>query len=333
MNREGRIGEAQATEDLIVDTSPAMQDVWRRIRRVSRTRSTVLITGESGTGKELVARTIHAQSARCRSRFVAVNCAAIPESLAEAELLGAERGSFTGAVRTRPGWFEQADRGTLFLDEIGDMPLSLQAKLLRVLQEREVQRLGGDRTIPVDVRVIAATNRDLLSAIQDGTFRDDLYYRLAVITIRIPPLREWTNLDKLVQHFVVRHATQAGVPTPRVSGAARERLRSHHWPGNVRQLSNVVEYAVVMCDGIIEPNDIDDALDAWPTANHHATDSHASEPSKYDGQTLEEVERNTIRAALVRTGGNQAEAARRLGIGRNTITRKMQRYGIAKVLT
>ncbi|HEU0079189.1 MAG TPA: sigma 54-interacting transcriptional regulator, partial [Longimicrobiaceae bacterium] len=232
-----------------------MQEVARRISLFSATTSTILITGETGTGKEVVARTIHAESARACGPFVAVNCAAIPGALLEAELFGYERGAFTGAVARHPGRFEQASGGTLFLDEVGDMSLVLQAKLLRVLQEREVEHLGGSRPIPIDIRVLAATNRDLHHAIATHAFREDLYYRVAGVTIHLPPLRERAGLDRLAEHFLQCCTREAGLPTPTISQTAQDWLRSHSWPGNIRQLRSVIECAAVMCGGeSIEPH-------------------------------------------------------------------------------
>jgi DNA-binding NtrC family response regulator len=250
-NRELRqaLDKKYRPEELIIGSSPAMQDVTRVVERVARTRSTVLIRGESGTGKELVARAIHYQSPRMNAPFVKVNCAAIPSGLLESEFFGHMRGSFTGAIANHIGKFERADKGSIFLDEIGEIPIDLQTKLLRVLQESEFERVGGTKTIAVDVRVIAATNRDLEAAIRDGKFREDLYYRLNVVEIRVPPLAERQgDVDLLIDHFLAIFNAEMGV-TRTLDETARRALLAYRWPGNIRELENCMEHAVVIAEG------------------------------------------------------------------------------------
>ena len=233
----------------IVGTSPALQPVLARVAKVARTDSTVLITGETGTGKELVARAIHRRSARASRAFVSVNCAAVPRELIASELFGHEKGAFTGATQRRLGRFELAHGGTIFLDEVGELPMETQVALLRVLQEREFERVGGSASVRVDVRVVAATNRDLQAAIEAGTFRSDLFYRLNVFPIAVPALRERTDdIPLLVEYFIDRYARKAGKTIRRVNKRTLDRLRSYPWPGNVRELQNVIERSVIVCD-------------------------------------------------------------------------------------
>src|SRR5437899_6382673 len=244
----------------VVARSPKMQEVLATVERVAPTNSTVLLGGESGVGKDLIARALHEKSRRATGPFVKINSTAIPENLLESELFGFEKGAFTGATASKPGKFELADKGTLFLDEIGDVPPAIQVKLLRVLQEREFERLGGTRTIKVDVRLIAATNRDLRAALEDGTFREDLYYRLNVVPIDIPPLREHKqDIPDLVDHFLGRFARDnaAGKPIEKITPAALKLLMEYHWPGNVRQLENIVERSVALSAGpVLDVDDI-----------------------------------------------------------------------------
>ena len=236
--------------DNIVGHSPAMQEIFATVERVAPTRATVLLAGESGVGKDLIARAIHYHSPRRDRPFVKINCTAIPENLMESELFGYEKGAFTGANTTKPGKFEQADTGTAFLDEIGDVPASIQVKLLRVLQEREFERLGSNKTRHIDVRIVAATNQDLRAALEQGTFREDLYYRLNVVPINIPPLRERReDIPFLAEHFVAKLARASGSRVESISEAAIERLMGYHWPGNVRELENVIERSIVLCPG------------------------------------------------------------------------------------
>jgi len=292
----------------------------RLAEQAAASDATVLVHGESGTGKELVARYIHARSARHDKPFVALHCAALPESIIESELFGHEPGAFTGATRRKPGRFETADTGTLFLDEIGELPPSVQVKLLRVLQEGEVQRLGSNSTIRVDVRIVAATHRDLAQLVRDGKFREDLFYRLHVIPVMLPPLRERReDIELLAQHFVTHFAMSNGRTPPALSPAVRRGLESWHWPGNVRELQNVIERAVVLdADGIIDLDDLPGQL--GPASGAPPTLTVAV------GTPLADVERRLILATLEHTGGDKALAASLLGVGRRTIYRKLEEF-------
>ncbi len=306
----------------LVGQSPAMLEVYKLMARVARSNATVLVEGESGTGKEVVARAIHLNGPKAAGPFVAVNCAAIPENLLESELFGHEKGAFTGAVARKVGRFEQAAGGTVFLDEIVDMSLSLQAKILRATQEREIERLGGAGTIPVDVRLIAATNRDLNEAIKQGRFREDLYYRLAVVTIRLPKLAQrGDDLVLLTAYFVRQFAERYGKRIAAISDRALDLLRGHTWVGNVRELRNVIERAVIV------------ATDTTLRAEHLPDELRGEEaalPDRPSGAhlTLAEVEARHIARVLTRTGGQIGAAAEVLGIHRNTLTRKMKEYGL-----
>jgi DNA-binding NtrC family response regulator len=302
----------------IVGSSPAMRRVYEQVGRIAESDITVFISGESGTGKELVARAIHSGSRRSAGPWVDVNCAAIPEGLQESELFGHERGAFTGAVSSHPGRFEQAQGGTIFLDEVGEMSPSAQARLLRVLQERSLQRVGGTRRVELDVRVISASNRDLTQLTGAGTFRQDLYYRLVVFPIHLAPLRDRReDIPLLVSHFLDKHARDAGRVVDRVDEAAMERLCAFDWPGNVRELENVVHRALLVSSGpALGVADLPPELHSRPPRPAAAADS------------LEEVERRAIRDALASCGGNLSEAARRLGIGRSTLYRKLDLYGL-----
>jgi transcriptional regulator with GAF, ATPase, and Fis domain len=273
--------------------------------RVAPTRATVLLAGESGVGKDLIARAIHFHSPRRDRPFVKINCTAIPENLMESELFGFEKGAFTGANVSKPGRFETADTGTAFLDEIGDVPGSIQVKLLRVLQEREFERLGSNKTRQIDVRILAATNRDLRAALEEGTFREDLYYRLNVVPLNIPPLRERKeDIPFLAEHFVRKLAVETGSTADSISEGAIKRLIEYPWPGNVRELENVIERSLVLAAGKrLEAADI--RLEANPRARESATDSFLP-----DGMTLDEHERAIIREALRRADGNKSQAAR-----------------------
>jgi two-component system, NtrC family, response regulator AtoC len=316
--------EHHATEaaDNIVGESPRMLDAFKTIARVARSNATVLIRGESGTGKELVARTVHERSARARGAFVAVNCAAIPEALLESELFGHEKGSFTGAIARRLGRFERASGGTVFLDEIGDMSLPLQAKILRVLQEREIERVGGSAPIPVDVRLIAATHRDLEQDVRAGRFREDLYYRLAVVTVQLPTLRErGDDLRLLAEHYVARCAREYGRGVRVISREAMAILRGYHWPGNVRQLRNVLESAVLLADG--------DVLLPAHLPRETMTMTQANPLDQFALVTLSELERRHIQRVLNESAGQMNVAAEILGIHRNTLRRKLAEYGIS----
>ncbi|MBL8717617.1 MAG: sigma-54-dependent Fis family transcriptional regulator [Myxococcales bacterium] len=307
----------------MVGDSRAMREVADLVRRVARTDSTVLVTGESGTGKELVARALHETSGR-PGRFVAVNCAAMPEHLLESELFGHVRGAFTDARSAREGLFVEAQRGTLFLDEIGELPLAIQPKLLRVLQERTVRPVGGSGEVPVDVRIVAATNRDLEDEIEAKRFRSDLYFRIQVVELPLPPLRMRGNdVLALATHFLRAHATRADKGVPTLSAEAAARLLAHPWPGNVRELQNVIERAVALCRGAeIGPDDLPERLRAAPTIG--TTESFVPTVSEAL-PTLEEVERRYVDHVLATYGGNKAVAARVLGIGRKTLYRKLER--------
>ncbi|MGB9072859.1 MAG: sigma-54 dependent transcriptional regulator [Terriglobales bacterium] len=307
----------------IVARSPAMQEVLAKVERVAATNATVLLGGESGVGKDLIARAIHEKSRRRSGPFIKINSTAIPENLLESELFGYEKGAFTGAVASKPGKFELADKGTLFLDEIGDVPPATQVKLLRVLQEREFERLGGTRTLKVDVRLLAATNRDLRAALEQGTFREDLYYRLNVVPIDIPPLRDHKeDIPDLVILFLARFSKDSGRELAAVSPAAMQILLDHHWPGNVRELQNVVERACAMADGNrIDGSDIH--LDRPRTRP-----SEAPERFLPEGMTLDQWEDEMIREALKRAGGNKSQAARLLGLSRNALRYRLSKIGI-----
>ena len=307
---------------VIIGQSPALLEGFRTVARVANSTATVLLRGESGTGKELLAHLIHENSSRARRSFVAVNCAAIPENLLESELFGHEKGAFTGALGRRIGRIERASGGTLFLDEIGDMSLALQSKLLRVLQEREIERVGGDGPISVDVRVIAATNRDLEGDVARGRFREDLYYRLAVVQVKLPPLRaRGEDIRLLAEHFLHGASAEFDRPVRRLDPATLAILRNHPWPGNVRQLRNALERAVLMAEGpVLRPIHL--PPDVRNPAQQSLQDSEAV-------GTLADVEKRYIEQVLNSTGGHMARAAEVLGIHRNTLRRKLESYGLA----
>jgi len=305
----------------IVGQSAAMRRVLEQVEQVACTNATVLILGESGTGKELVATAIHHNSQRADSRMVKVNCAALPESLIESELFGHERGAFTGAHRSRKGRFELADKGTLFLDEIGDLSLTTQVKLLRAIQEREIERVGGQTPIPVDVRLIAATNQDLSQALAAGKFREDLYYRLRVITVEIPPLRERPgDVGLLLDHFLTVFCTEHGKSVKGFSSASRSKLCSYHWPGNVRELRNLVESLVVTCRG--------DEITVQGLPDAIAPHREAPTLTVPMGKSIGHVERLYTLKTLELVGGNKSRAAKVLGIGKKTLYRRLHEYGV-----
>ena len=307
----------------LVGNSAAMRALTREIAQVSNTGATVLIRGESGTGKELAAGLIHANSPRAGHPLVKVNCAALPENLVESELFGHERGAFTGAVGTRKGRFELAHGGTLFLDEVGELSLSAQAKLLRALQEKEFERVGGSRTIQVNVRLIAATNRNLEDMASSGQFRQDLYYRLSVFPLHLPPLRERReDIMTLGSHFIDKYSKECGKRIVRVSAAAAERIRAYHWPGNVRELENVIERALIVCgsDGIIDSPH----LPAWL----HTENAGEAEGAQTLQEALEAVEKRFIAAALEAENGNMRKAAARLGLTERILGLRMKKYGM-----
>ena len=308
----------------IVARSDKMQAVLALVERVAPSNSTVLIGGESGVGKDLIARAIHEHSQRAKGPFIKINSSAIPETLLESELFGYEKGAFSGAASSKPGKFELADKGTLFLDEIGDVPAAIQVKLLRVLQEREFERLGGTKTLKVDVRLIAATNRDLRAALEEGTFREDLYYRLNVVAIDIPPLREHKDdVPALANFFLEKFARESGKKIAGITPAAMKILIDHHWPGNVRELQNVIERAVTLSTGTTL--DVDDIHLDKPRQRVAAETASAALP---DGMTLEQWEEEMIREALRKAGGNKSQAARALGLSRNALRYRLSKMGM-----
>ena len=311
----------------LIGDSPAMQPVFDTIRILGPRRSTVLIQGETGTGKEMIARALHLASTRAAAPLVAVNCTALPDTLLEAELFGHTRGAFTGAMQARVGRFEQAQRGTIFLDEIGDLPFEIQAKLLRVLQERECQRLGSGETVRLDVRVIAATNAELEHRIERGKFREDLYYRLNVVPIHIPPLRaRWQDIPLLVDHFLEKICQAEGMPTKRVFAETIETLQAYSWPGNVRQLENTVERAVILSGErqTLFPSDFSLPVGSSAAKVPVPVPLAVPEAGMDLQQTVQKLERTLIEQALRRTGGNKSQAADILGLKRTTLTAKMR---------
>jgi len=314
--------------DFIVSASRQMEEALNLVGRVSRSSATILILGESGTGKELIARAIHYSSPRADKPFVKVNCAALPENLLESELFGHEKGAFTGAVARRIGRFELADLGSIFLDEIGDLSPSLQMKLLRVLQEKEFERVGSNQTIRSDVRVIAATNRNLEETIRKGTFREDLYYRLNVVTISLPPLRERKeDIPLLVEHFLEKHNRENKKNVTSLSKEARDLLRHYDYPGNVRELENIVERAVVLCRGdALTTQDL--PLNLREGKAEAVLERDRGTQSLPD--TLEEIERQLIVKALERNGGVQTKAAEEMGISERVLRYKMKKYSLAE---
>jgi len=336
------LGSAGTARDAMVGRSPAMQNIYKEIGRVASKPVNVLVRGETGTGKELIARALYQHSDRANAPFVAINCAAIPETLLESELFGHERGAFTGAEERRIGRFEQADHGTIFLDEIGDMTLGTQVKLMRVLQERCLQRLGGKETIPVDVRVLAATHRDLEAAIREKHFREDLYYRLSVVVLALPPLRQRReDVPALVHYFLQKHGPELGNPKPSILPEALDFLQAYHWPGNVRELENVVRKAVLLAQTYTINLDhvqaalnrtselaysparafgdyVDDLLAA--AARGELADAHA--------RAIDMAERELFARSIKQAQGNQAKAARWLGVSRITMKAKLIQFGL-----
>jgi len=326
------------TEFTLVGESPAIKEVFKLIGRVAASDANILIVGESGTGKELVARAIHKYSDRSGKPFIAINCAAIPDTLLESELFGYEKGAFTGADRVKPGKFEEADNGTLFLDEIGDMSLPLQAKLLRVLQEGTIERLGSSKTIRVNVRIVAATNRNLENDITHKKFREDLYYRLKVITISLPPLRmRKDDLPLLVQHFIAKHAKLNKNRVTTISQQAMEKLLNYHWPGNVRELENVIKRAIILSKtSIINENEILDEpepLQIEPTLSSQRIDSYLTPEiinrvGEIYSLAVSEFEKDLLRWAINKTHGNQMKASKILGISRAMLRERLDRFNI-----
>ncbi len=319
LRRQLRERDAEGLQGLI-GASPAMQKVYRVARQVASSRATVLVTGESGTGKGELARAIHALGPRSKGPFVALHCAAVPEALLESEMFGHEKGSFTGADKRRVGRFERANGGTLFLDEIGEISPLVQTKLLRVLQERNIERVGGNETVAVDVRVIAATNRDLPTEVREGRFREDLFYRLNVVQLDMPALRlRGSDVLVLASAFLRRFAEDNQKPVEDFSEGARTKLLAHRWPGNVRELENAVERAVVLCEGSqIGPDDLPFEA-AQPMRG----------PIRVPGSTMAEIERWAILATLEVTGGSTAKAAELLDISVRTIQYRLHEYGVS----
>lgn len=329
--------------EAIIGRSRAMQEVYKAIGRVSSTDATVLIRGESGTGKELVARAIYQHSARSLKPFLVINCVAIPETLLESELFGYEKGAFTGAANRRVGRIEQADGGTVFLDEIGDMPFGIQAKILRLLQERSIERLGGRQPIPVDVRIIAATNRNLETALSNGIFREDLYYRLKVVTIPLPPLREREGDIRLLSgYFLKRFSKKMGVPDPGITDEAIRALCAHSWPGNVRELANAVQKALIFNrGGPVSDEDIARAAGIAGEEGPQAPDLpeeiirawirgylNSSEGANTYDSVMEQFSAMLITEALNLNGGNRSKAAKMLGLSRPTLISRIEKHHI-----
>jgi nitrogen regulation protein NR(I) len=342
MSEPLELGSAGSTQSAIVGSCRAMQDIYKEIGRIAATPVTVLIRGETGTGKELVARALYHHSHRANQPFIAVNCAAIPENLLESELFGHERGSFTGAHARRIGRFEQANCGTIFLDEIGDLSPGTQVKLLRVLQEKCLQRVGGNEKIPVDVRVLAATHRDLESAMSEKLFREDLFYRLSSVTITLPPLRERVeDIPGLVKYALQRAAEEVGQPAPAIQPEAIAFLQARSWPGNVRELENVVRHSLLLARGFpVSLEHVQQACTrvARPNSSSEQTLSsyfndllnRASRGELRDARAamIEEMERELFSRAIDLAQGNQAKAARWLGVSRTTMREKLLHFGL-----
>ena len=342
MSEPVAMGEARSNQSAIIGNSRAMQAVYKEIGRVAATAVTVLIRGGTGTGKELVARAIYQHSSRAAQPFIAVNCAAIPETLLESELFGHERGAFTGAHARRVGRFEQANHGTLFLDEIGDMSLSTQVKLLRVLQEKYIQRVGGNEKIPVDVRVLAATHRDLETALKETQFREDLFYRLSGVTITLPPLSHRPeDIPDLVKYFMQRSCGEVGVDAPSIQPEAIAFLQNQAWPGNVRELENVVRQALLLARNY--PIGLEHAREAYARTRKSVLISDQSiagyfsellakaqrgEVEGVHARMSEEMERELFTRAIQLAEGNQARAARWLGVTRTTMREKLIHFGL-----
>ena len=323
----------------IIASDPAILAVKNRCERVADTGATVLLTGESGVGKDVFAKQIHQLSGRNSKPYVAINCAAIPDNLLESTLFGYEKGAFTGATKAQPGKFEQANGGTLFLDEIGEMPLELQAKLLRVLQDQVVERLGSMRSVNCDVRIVAATNQDLQQRVKDGKFREDLYFRLAVFPIRIPPLRErQQDILPLAEHFLVRYGRTMGRQGLKLSAQSNHALQNYPWPGNVRELENAMQRALLLSDGdLIEPNDIElhgsapSSTASAPVANLSAGGtplaySSDTESTTSGAQDMDSIEREHILKVLKQVGGNRKEAVNILGLSERALRYKLKAY-------
>jgi formate hydrogenlyase transcriptional activator len=317
--------QSQRRFEQLIGNSPALESVLAHVERVAPTDSTVLLQGETGTGKELIARAIHNISSRCGRPYIKLNCAAIPFDLLESELFGHEKGAFTGAIAQKIGRFEMADKGTLFLDEVGDIPLALQSKLLRVLQEQEFERLGSTRTHQVDVRLLAATNRDLAEMMKRGEFRSDLYYRLNVFPITLPPLRaRREDIPDLVRHFVEVYGRRMGKQIDRVPAEAMSAFTSYEWPGNIRELQNFIERSVILSDGTV----------LCPPLAELKHSAIAASPGSPATTTLQDAERTHILKILEQTRGvvsGPSGAAARLGMKRSTLYFRMQKLGISRL--
>jgi DNA-binding NtrC family response regulator len=311
----------------MIGRSKKMREVFSKLYNIAKTESTVLITGESGTGKELAARAVHNLSKRKAGRMISINLAAIPEGLQESELFGFEKGAFTGAYASRKGKFELSDKGTIFLDEIGNINYKVQAKLLRVIEERKVEPLGGNKPTDIDVRIISATNTDLKAEVEKGNFREDLYYRLNVIRLDMPPLRERkADIPLLSNYFMKEVCLKNSIEEKEISDAATERLMEYNWPGNIRELRNVMEEAIVISSGkIIEPDNLN-------MSYYKTIDSNYNGVRIPDDIPLHELEKRTIVNALTKTKGNQTRAAKLLGISRKMIMKKIQKYDISKIV-
>src|SRR5437868_3136882 len=321
------LSRLDALDQEIISASQEMEAVKKMILKVARSNSTVLIRGESGTGKELIARAIHNQSPRADQMFQAVNCAAINENLLESELFGHERGAFTGAHAEKKGLFEIADKGTLFLDEIGELDVSMQAKLLRALQEREIRRVGGTRAIRIDVRVVAATNRDLRAMVQDGRFRDDLYYRINVLSVDVPPLRERRDdIPVLIDYFLKKHTRNTSRLVRGLTPETRRMLNDYGWPGTVRQLESAIERAILLCEGNeIEVEDLPVEIRQEGTS---AADFNFKLPP--EGISFDEVERSLITQAMEQTNWNITRAAKLLGLSFRTLQYRLEKFGLKR---
>jgi DNA-binding NtrC family response regulator len=316
----------------IIGNSPPIQNVTKFIEKIADTDSTVLITGESGTGKELVAKTIHYNSSRSRKSFVPLNCAAIPKDILESELFGHEKGAFTGAINTRLGRFEMAHNGTLFLDEIGELAPSLQVKLLRVLQEKEFERVGGIKTIKVDVRILAATNRNLEKAVKDGTFREDLYYRLNVIPLHLPPLRKMKeDIPLLIDHFIAEISKRKKRDQPRISGESMDCITGYRWPGNVRELENLIERLIILKEGDdVTPDDLPERVHEMRYTRDTSVKTQVLSREGVDlNVMLDEIENNMIVQALEISKGVKSKAAGLLGLNRTTLIEKLKKKAIS----
>ena len=310
----------------IIGHSPQMQEVFKMIEKIAPSQSTVMIYGESGTGKELVARALHSHSKRRDQRFLAVNCAAIPDSLLESEMFGYERGAFTGAIAQKKGLFEEADNGTLFLDEIGDLDVMLQAKLLRVLQEGEFQRVGGTKTLKANVRVLAATNKNLEEEVKEGRFRQDLYYRLNVVPIFLPPLRaKKEDIPSLAAHFLEKYNARHGKQVKRITSNAMKRFLDYRWEGNVRELESVIERSVILADGdVIDVESLPEKLQT--SAQPHTPINPMEFAIPNEGISLEQLERDLIESALKKTNWSIKKASELLGLSYKTLQYRIQKY-------